>query len=350
MDNAAPAIIPGRGADDLTIIIGGLDVRVEAANIIRTIDTAADAWTAVLDWTPGEDQALDRVLRPFSYPQASVYLGGQLAVNGALYGVAPSFGAHRCVELEGFSLTADAIDSSMLPPYEFNNVTLEQHAQALLKPFGIVAVFEADMGGKFDRITAEPSDTVFGHLAALAAQRGALITSTANGEMLFTRAKRGGSAGTITEGEAGALQWAARFEGRERFSAYRAYGHGPKARSKTVTATDATISRHRVMTFSSEDTTLGNIGVSAEWRKSKQIAKSFGFPLPVDSWWAPNGKLWAPNTLLTVVAPSLMLPDGFTFLVRAVEFSYAASGTAATLSLVPPGCYSDEGETDPWAK
>ena len=342
--------LSGKSEDDLTILIDGVEVKAEAASIMRTIDTAADAWAATVKWTPGEDRAFDDAIRPFRYPTASVYLGGNLAVNGLLYGVAPRLSDRRSIDLEGFSYTADVIDSTLTPPYEFNNVTLEQHAKDVLRPVGIGASFDVSSGGKFTRITAEPTDTIFTHLSGLAAQRGLLISSKTNGDLLFTKAKSGGSVGTLAEGQPGVIDWSARFDGRKRFNFYRAYGFSPLTSAKAATSSDSTVPRSRVLTFSADDTTSGNIKNSAEWRKRKQAAESLKLSLPVEGWRSPSGKLWEPNTLLTVVSETLMLPNGFTFLVKSVEFSYSDRGRSASIALVPPGVYSSDGGLDPWLK
>ncbi|MCP4745031.1 MAG: LysM peptidoglycan-binding domain-containing protein [Desulfobacteraceae bacterium] len=336
-------------ADAPIILIDGLRIRPETVSVLRTIDTGADAWTGHIEWTPGDDNRLDAVLKPFAYPVAAVYIGGELIVNGLLYTVRPATGNRRHVGLEGFSFSADAVDSTLTPPYEFNNTTLEQRAKAAVAPLGIDAVFEADSGGPFGRITAEPEDTIFDHLYSLAVQRGLLLTCTTQGDLLFTIAKTGPAVGTLAENEPSALSWSACFDGRKRFNTYRAYGYSPLAGKKAVTATDDNVPRSRVLTFAADDTTTGNINKAAEWRRSKQTAQALSVDLTVAGWRAPDKSLWRPNTLVTVVSETLMLPAGYTFLIRSVEFSLCTAGKQTHLSLVPPGVYTKEKVNDPWS-
>jgi len=68
----------------------------------------------------------------------------------------------------------------------------------------------------------------------------------------------------------------------------------------------------------------------------------------VPSWYAPNGELWAPNTIVTVKSPTLYLDDGYNFLIREVTYDFSASGTTANLSLVPPEAYTGEEIVEPW--
>jgi len=139
--------LPGKGSDEMTLVIGGREVVFTSARVIRTMDTAADGWSARIEWTPGDDKELDKITLPYQYKSASVYIGGKLQVNGINYGISTAFSTSgRSKILRGASFTADIIDSTMGPPYERNNVTLEDLASDLVAPAGINAVFEADSG------------------------------------------------------------------------------------------------------------------------------------------------------------------------------------------------------------
>lgn len=341
--------LSGKEKDALTIIVDGLEIPVLSGRVIRTMDTAADGWTASIAWTPGEDSALDKVLLPYAYPPASVYIGNELIINGILYTVEPQQTESGIIKnLEGWSFTADVIDSTLKPPYEKNNVTLEQRANELVKPIGIKVIFETDPGGKFDRVTASPQDTIFGHLAKLALQRGILISSTPEGNLLFTKASSGPSVGTLEESQPLPVEWRARFDGRNRFNAYKAIGQSPGGNAKTATAIDNKVPRSRFQTFQANDTITGDIQKAADWRRSKQLADALTIPFPVSGWLAPNGSLWRENTSITVISKTIHVPQGFTFLIRSVEFLLEPGGKTATLNLIPPQIYTGEAIEDPW--
>lgn len=335
--------------DELTIIVAGLEITVQSARIIRVIDTAADGWTAVIEWTPGENLLLDQALLPYAYSLASVYIGNELIINGLLYTVAPRVSNDGTTKaLEGFSFSVDAVDSTIKPPYEKNNITLEQRAAELVAPLGIRAIFDSDSGGLFKRITAKPEDTIFTHLSSLASQRGLLVSSTPQGDLLFTQAAFSGSVGTIKEGEQLAGQFQARFDGRKRFNAYRAIGQSPGGNAKASIAIDSKVPRSRFMTFTANDTTSGNIKKAAEWRRSKQVAKSLEIPLSVEGWIAPNREIWKENTLVTLISESLHVPNGFTFLIKVVEFELTERGKTTNLQLVPPQVYTGTPIIEAW--
>lgn len=351
--------ITGKQPDDLTIIIGGRTVPVESARIIRTMDTGTDAWTARIAWTPGNDPDLDRVTRPYGYPDASAYIGNELLVNGLLYVVEPGLeDTGQTKTLTGYSFTADAIDSTVKPPYEWNNITLEQLATELVKHLEMRPVFETDTGGAFARETMGKTDKIFDFLSKLAAQRGILLSSTPGGDPLFVKADTTSApVGTLTEDQFLVTGWKAKYDGRKRFNSYRCvtsdatmsliWGESQEP-SKVQVAVDDQVPRSRFETFKTDSTTSGNIKNAAEWRRSRQIIDALTISLPVSGWYAPNGKLWRENTQVTVVSETLGVPSGFTFLIRAVEYTLESNERRSTLSLVPPQSYSGEPLGDIW--
>jgi prophage tail gpP-like protein len=343
----------GAGKNDFSLMIDGKKINVTSARVVRAMDTACDGWTATVPWIPGKDRDMDRVLAPFSYLPAQVFLGSKLQVNGAIYGVESSLSIDGSVKnLEGWSKTVDIVDSMLKPPLEANNMTLEQRARALIGPLGLTVQFEAtnpEAKAAFYRMTAGDTDTIFSHLSGYADQRGVLISNTPAGDVLFWNAKTTGSpVGTIEEGKPLATEWRVRFDGRARFSSYRSIGDGPFSNKLIAVANDAAVPKSRFMTFTCDDTTPGNVQAAANWRRSSQLAEALTIPFPVAGWYDPNGNLWEPNTLVTVISPTIHAPKGFTFLIRSVEFTYDPAGNSAVLNLIPPQVYSQQEIIEPW--
>jgi prophage tail gpP-like protein len=339
-----------KASTDLTIIIGNQEVLTTSARIIRTMDTPADGWSAIIPWTPGENPDLDELIKPFRYPTASAYIGHELMVNGLLYSVGAELSASgRIKNLGGFSFTADAIDSTLKPPYERNNVTLKQVATELIQPLGISAEFDTDLGGQFSRVTADPTETIISHLSKLATQRGGLISSTPEGNLLFTKTGTGATVGTLEEGGPFVTRWGAEYDGRNLHNTYRAIGQSPGKNSKVAIAKNKNVPRARFITFRADDTTEGDILNSAEWKRSKILVDAMTMDLPVADWFDPSGKLWRENTFVNVISSTLDLPNGFLFLIRAVEYVLDDSGRSAVLSIIPPQAYSGEAIPDIWA-
>ncbi len=326
------------------LIINEIEIPTQETIITRTMDTAADGWTASIAWNPGADEALDNATRPYGYQTASVYIGGVLKVHGALYGVKPTLSNNgRGKELEGWSLTADMIDSTIKPPYEVNDLTLRQRAEELMKPFSINVKWDIDDDLKFDKITAVPSESVFSHLLKYAKQRGVLISSSPVGELQFLRANvNGKSIGTIEEGKRFVMEYTANFDGRKRFNSYKAIGQSPKSSNKFEVVKDDAVPKTRMVTFNNPDSTEGNLKSAAEWKRSSQLAEALTIPFKATSWYGPDGKQWTENQIVTVRSPVISINDGFDFLIKRVSYRKENSGRTTDLNLVPPQVYSGE--------
>lgn len=357
--NPDDVVISGKDKDEMNLIVDGKDIPIQSGRIMRTMDTAADGWTASIAWDP-DDNELYQAMRPGTYKKADVYLGGVLVVRGVVYGHSFKLGNDSSiVELTGWSYTADMIDSVVRPPYEQNKIKLEDRAKELIEPLGIGIVFEADDADEqFDRVTCGPEETILSHLGELAQQRQVLISSTRKGQALFWRAEADTEpVGTLLETQPPYQDLTLSFDGRQRFNSYTAIGQSPqkkgiKGKNKKLTATakDNSVPRTRFTAFNANESTAGNIQNAADWRRSKQVADTLTISFPVDTWYSPKeNKLWEENTIVTVVSKSMYVENGFDFLIRAIEFSYDSDGTTAILSLVPPQAYTGDEIVEPWS-
>lgn len=360
----APAdMLVGKDKDEMTIQVDGLELQIVSARIIRTMDTGTSGWTCKIPWTPGLDPALDKATRPYGYTRAAAYIGGELLVSGILYVTEPEMTDTGMAKvLTGFSFTADAVDSSWQPPYEYGGATLEQLASIRIPTLGVKTVVETDTGGPFKLATAHESDTIFAFLSKLATERGLLLGDTPQGDLLIHRAKTDGEpVGTIEETLPMAVGWKVKYDGRKRFSVYKCITPSGTATAEplwgaattvpikptTVSEPDPQVTRPRFLTFRADDATPGNVKDAARWRKNKQYVESLTTPLPVEGWYAPNGELWRENTLVTVVSGVLGVPKGFTFLIRSVEFLLEDKRTTM-LQLIPPQAYTKKDIGNVW--
>lgn len=341
--------LTNKEVDELTIMVGSIEIKPISATIFKSIDSLAHGWSFVIDWTPGKDKELDKLLIPYTYPKAAVYIGGKLKVNGLIYGIKPLLSKNgSTITLDGWSFTADLIDSSLRPPYERNKITLRELAEALIKPFGINVIYDIDDDEFFDRATATSTESIFKHLSKLAKQRAVLMTATPSGDVLFTRANKSKTVGTLSEGEPGVLEFLSEFNGRLRYSIYKANGQSPLSASKSAIAEDINVPRSRFKTFNVDETKDGNIQDAANWKRSKTIADALTIPFTVSGWQAPDGSIWDDNTLITIISPTLFLPNGFTFLIKSVTFKFDNAGKTAILNLVPPKSLTKDIIKDPW--
>ena len=335
-------------SDGITILIDNVRVPHVSARIARTMDTCGDGWSALIPLDL--DSEIATKIRPYGYPKASAYIDGNLAVNGVLYRVAPALSeTERTAAIEGNSFTVDMVDSTVQTPYQRSDTTLEQLAEALVAPIGINASADFDTGGAYERITAEEQDTPFEHLLAYTQPRGGLVTNTVNGDLLLTRANTSGeSVGSLVEGENFVTAWGADYDGRQRFNTYTALGQTPLSNKNTAPAIDPKVPLSRFLTFTADDSTEGNISEASRWRRNSQIVRALTISVPVRGWHDPSGNIWEPNTIVTVVSPTIFIPDGFDFLIRAVEYIETGTERTAVLSLIPPQAYTTEDIVEPW--
>jgi prophage tail gpP-like protein len=333
----------------MTLIIGDREIKFISARLIRTMDTVADGCTAQII-RKYQDTELENLLRPYSFSPAQVFIGNQLLLSGAVYSVSPNISDQGdLLNIEIWSYTADLIDSTMPKPYEQSNITLKDRSDILLQNIGIKSVFDFTDNSPFDRVTADRTDTIFSHLAELANQRGFLLSSTIEGNLLFTKAKNSKPVGTLEAGQVGVISLSAKFDGRKLFNTITALGESPGNPNKISTITDSNIPKSRFFTFKADDTTTGNIETAAKWKRSKLLADSLTIPFPCKGYYAPNNTLYRENTRIIIKSRELFIPEGFNFLISRVEYVAENSGISTTLSLVPPTVYTGEEIILPWS-
>lgn len=359
-EDTAPDRLEGKEPDDFTIIVEGLEIPVVDGKAFRSIDTVADGFSATIPWDPTRttDKAKELVskVKPYGYKPCECYLGGELMMTGRLYAVGASIDQNGVtLDLEGWGFTADLVDSTVRPPYEAKKVTLEQRATSMLEGFAIDLDFRLDEDEPFDKITIQPTDTIFNHLLELARQRKALVTSDAKGRLVITQANTdGGSVYTLEEGRRPLSQATIRFDGRARFNSYTAISQSPRKKGKnasapTATAKDDIVPAARMFRFQADDTKGEKLQEAADWERSRRLADGLKVSLPVDGWQVPGTKdLWKENTIVTLKSASLFIPDGYDFLIRSVEYSFSESGAVANLELVPPETFTGEPLEEPW--
>jgi len=339
--------------DGFVLKLGNRLIPVLSGRVIRTMDTAADAWSCEIAWEPGADKELDKLTAPFSYTDAEVFLDGERTLTGRLYAVGQKFtDKGRVKTLKGGSLTIDIVDSQTSPPYQSNATSLERFCKDLLTPLGIgVKVApHVKLEGKFKSETAKDNETIFNYLSRLAKSQGVLLSSTAKGELLITKADlKGPVVGSLVEGDPLVEKWESDFDGRKLFSSYRAVsGSSMSTKNKSVDLRDSSVPKTRVKNIRLKSGQNGDLDKAIIWERNKSLAKAIKLPCPVTSWYAPEGKLWRDNSRVTVESLTWGVPDGFTFQISRVEFIWDDKGKKAVLSLLPPFVYSNEIKDQPW--
>lgn len=338
--------------DQITVFIGDIELNVLGARIMTSIDNMVFGWSARIPWEMGINRELDELLIPFTYPEASIYIGNDRIVNGFLYKIAPQKTIDGIfMDLTGYSFTADIHDSELKPPFEVSQIELLNRARQLVSPLGIDVLLDpgTNQGGVFDRVTASAGDTIGKHLMNLATQRGVLLSSNQDGNLLVTSAKTNIFAGLISEDLPGVETWGSTFDGRKRFNTYRVYGQSPGDNAKEAISVDNNIPLSRFTSFNATDVIKGGLQRVADWKKTTKIKEALQLSITVKDWFADAGERWKHNTVVNVVSPTLFLPQGFVFLIKSVEYILTEAGRSTKLSLVPPEVFTGEELVDPWS-
>lgn len=341
-DLAASAAFTTDAREQLRVVIGGVTIpEVKSATLMLSCDAAADGLTAVIPYFPELNR--DALLSPPGYPTVEAYLGGTKMFTGRLYGRKPKFaktGRYRTIS--AWSPVVDAIDSAVTPPLELNGMGLEAIAKRLLAPFGIDVVWQAGADAPFSRVSAKREEQVMEVLFRLAKQRGILVMSGSDGEIVFQQIATGDPVAIWEEGKPPFDEAELDLDGRKWFGQYVCYTKAPRG-NRQATAIDDRFPIYRRTIVEAPEGSDADMKTTAEWEARKRFADGIAFSHQVPTWYSsplPTGELWEPNQIVRVISPTLFLPNGFDFLIGAVEYRYdAADGTRATLDLVSPTAY-----------
>ena len=334
------------------INLDGHEIRPMTARLIRSMDLVANAFMCSILWEHGDNPTLDSKVRPYSYTPATASIGGIPIVTGVLYGTEPVIGQGTTLNLSGATATADLVDSSLKPQFEYNNITFADLLKEKIKPLGSNISFEADTGGDFDKVVITQGQTAFSFFSNLARQRSVLLSCNTGTDMVVLQAVTDGApVAVLEEGVTqGVTGWGSNFDGRQRFNVYRATSQSPLGNGEAL-ATDNNVPRTRFKDVTADESQSGNLKAAAEWARNKTLADALSFQLTVEDWYNPqnNGQPWEENTIVTVKSKSMFLPQGFNFLVNRVEYVLGSNGRSTVLSFVPPTVYTQGEIIDPWA-
>ncbi|EDW8121427.1 phage tail protein [Salmonella enterica subsp. enterica serovar Sundsvall] len=254
------------------------------------------------------------------------------------------------ISISGRDKTGDLVDcSAVFKGSQWHNRPLEQIAGDLCKPFGIRVIWQVDdatAAKPFATFTLQLSETVGDALTRAARHRGVLVTSNADGDLVFTRA---GNQQTDTL-ELGKNLLDADFtdDWRNRYSEYLVKGHGGggghqgDAKAAALLAApkgatdDKAVTRYRPkVILADHKITADGARQRAIREERRAIAKSERFIASVAGWFRENGALWDVNLLTRVIAPRVNV-DKRDLLICQVEFTLnSKEGEVTRLTLAP---------------
>ncbi len=295
--------------------------------------------------------------RPFSYKPVEITLSpegspGDLVTifKGTLLDIDPEISAEeKSIKVTANALPVVLVDCDMPAsslPFEHKKIGLRAIFDACASPFGVKVDFRADEGKVFDKVKLETDRKVFEFLQDLTKQRNAVISNTFEGDLLVWQSiKTGTQVFHFVEGEAPFAKITPTFKPREYFSevtGFAAKKRGKKA-SKTTQQNPWLTKPLRSHTFKLEDTERGDAPDATAAFMGRMFGEMAAWRIEnIPTWRDPKGKLWQPNTFVSVTAPDAMIYLKTDLLVRKVELHQDAENESATLEVVLPGAFNGE--------
>lgn len=341
---------------EMSVKINGTTFQgVKTTSVTRGLNTIADGFIfeAPVDY---RNRAHVDAFRPFGYQRATLYIGGEPYITGQI--VKPSFeGAENSVTVtvEARSKPGDMVECmGQTTSLERSNITLLAVAEEIAERYNLRA-FSASgsSGGTFEQVTKEVTETDFAFLSRLAAQKGYLVTTSHDGNLLLTRA-------AVDETPVAALQWgsypvkgvSASYDGSRRFSTWFGYAETTEDAPITAFLRDNAIGIPRPYAFTANESDADSIEDAVRWRMAKSVADATTIDVQIAGYRneQQGGDLWQENRKVTLWAPPVMIFQETEMIIQSVRLTKDESGGDTTaLSLVFPEAYNLENRTAyPW--
>lgn len=324
--------------------------------ITRSMDTIGDRFELKAPWTP-ENLEHRKIFKPFGYQDVVIYVGGEKLITGTAVNVSPFAEANKQdLTISGYSKAAVLNDVTMplsAWPLEFSNLDLKQIAEKLVVPFGLSVKFKAEQGAQFKKVTLTPDRKIYPFLIELAKQRGLVISSDVDGNLVFQKSSTESASSSIIEGLEPYIRSNAIFDGQKRFSSFAAIGDGwEKGAGQSAIIDDDTIRKAgvlRPMIYKANDISSGDLQNDAKAKLGRSIATSISINVMVKDWRDKNGRLWRDNNRIIFQAPGNMLYKQSEYIIREIEYTKTPNSISANLKLVFPEAFSGEIRSEfPW--
>jgi len=350
-DPGAPTDRVGNGdahaLNEVAITIDG--VRYRQWETLR-VTLVLDGVSEVLFRAPFDPDNADarRTFKPFTYKKMAITVGGSPLFTGVMVGVAPSLTPEdEIVEVSGYA-TAGVLSDCTPPPdmdLEFNDASLGSLARALASPFGIPVTFEGPDVSLGDRVMPSPVDSIWESLSRLSAPRNRVWASTADGGIVCREVTGiGAPVARFAQGVPPLQAVAATFHPQQYFSHVTGVGVetvGAQGESYTVTNTWLKgVLRPTAFRVTDIEGTEADVETATTSKAGRMFGNMAAYTLTVASWRDDAGKLWEPNTTVTLIAPGAMVYKEYEFLIRSVDLERTPDSETATLGVILPGAFN----------
>lgn len=281
--------------------------------------------------------------------------GGELILTGNVVSEGFADAAKKqMAKFAGYSLPGILEDCQIPPslyPLQSDGLTLREITSKLIKPFGISMAVDssvaAAMDEAYEKTTAEPTQSIKEYLTELAAQKNIVISHTAKGNLLFTKANTSKTpilhfnstrSDTIPFDKMELM-----YDGRGMHS----HIHVIKQASKDGGNAGESEIRNPYVPFIYRPTVIiQSSGTDNDTDKVARMAlaaelKNLKLVITTDRWETHDGKIIKPNNNITVVNPEIYLFKKSTWFIESISFEGDERKTVATLTCVLPEVYNN---------
>jgi len=308
-----------------------------------------DGYSAVSLSGPFDHERLEvrRAFAPLEFPRVAVKVEGELVLTGYVRDTAPDVQATiSSIGVTAYSiaseLTTICVDPARLP-LEFNGLDLRQIAQRVVTAsIGEESVFDGSPGGAFARVRAEPDTPIHSFIVDLARPRGFVLSDAPSGALWFRAEAPLGLPVARLKGQP-LVRVRPRFEPDNWFSTVTARAKrktGKTGAAYTEVNPLYRAEHPRCHTLKLDDVESADAPTAAKAAVGRMIASVVSYTLDdLPTWRDPSGKLWTPNTTVTLVAPEAMVYRETELVIRTVTLKQSPEAETASLELVLPGTF-----------
>lgn len=346
--------------------------------INRAIDTIdAISFSAPFDYEAPE---FKETFKPFAYSPVAITVNDETLFTGTMVDPRPELAEAKTIEVGCYSkcgVLQDCTAPVTALPLEFNNLNLKDIASKLASYFKIDVVFNGDPGPVFQRVACDPDKKIFEFLTDLAKQRGFVISSDENGNLLFWKSAGGNPVAVLEQGASPFMKVTPTFNPQDFYSELTGLApvevgkapakktvktkkekkdtpkkpvkkpKPPKKYQKFTVKDDAEV--FRPLSFKIDDIDGADVETATKAKLARMLGNMATYEVELNTWRDSSGNLWKPNTILRVKAPTAMIYDFYNFEIRSIELTQDSESEKARLVLALPGSFSGEPpEVFPW--
>lgn len=337
----------------------------EALEITRDIDAVSSIRLSAPFYYKA--QGFKENFQPFGYAPIKVNVSGKSLFTGTMIDCSPVIEPDRkVIAVNAYAkcgVLADCTAPITSLPLEFNNLNLQQIASRLAEPFKIGVVFKAEPGAAFERVACDPDKKILDFLTDLAKQRGLVISSTEDGELLFWRSTDSTSVARLEQGTSPLISVTPSFNPQEFYSEMTGLAEVEvdKEAQKTTVKTRKESKKYnrysvteesaafRPLIFKIDDVEGADVETATKAALGRMLGNMATYDVELSTWHDRNGNVWSPNTSIEIKAPDAMIYDYYKFTIKSVTLSADAESRTAKLVLALPGAFNGEApEVMPW--